>query len=185
MPSYECNEHQFVENIRRAIEANAKIIVNRRVIRRDDGRYGLSHLPDREFNKYRAIARRLHQRGTVSASKSFYDDFHHRLYQQDSILHSGRYQNSPHLSIPYVSVEYSFTLWGETYKHEFDVLFEPDIRLERREVRFTETSDYMKAERSGLVLVYTLSFTPPDDRMLRIELPSSVIVFDVRRMIRV
>jgi hypothetical protein len=32
MPLYECNEHQFVENIRRLIETSEKFLVNRRII---------------------------------------------------------------------------------------------------------------------------------------------------------
>jgi polyhydroxyalkanoate synthesis regulator protein len=40
MPTYECNEHQFVENIRRLIETSQKFLVNRRISWHDDAKYG-------------------------------------------------------------------------------------------------------------------------------------------------
>src|SRR6266496_1161363 len=56
MPVYECNEHQFVENIRRLIETSQKFLVNRRITWHDDARYGPAILPDDEFDRYAMIA---------------------------------------------------------------------------------------------------------------------------------
>ena len=53
MPMYECNEHQFVENIRRMIESPEKFLVNRKINWHDDAKYGPATLPDPEFEKYR------------------------------------------------------------------------------------------------------------------------------------
>ena len=191
MPVYECNEHQFFENLRRLIEAKVKFIVNRLIAFYDDGRYGPSHLPDSEFQKYSLIAKRTSQRSTVYASKPFLDDFHRRFYEEGSVLHSARYPHSTNLSIPYLRVEYSFTIWGETYRYEFDVLYEPEIKLERRNIgsflryhRNISPALVQKGLEGEPVLVYTLSFKPPKEEMLRINLPPSVIVFDVRRMLR-
>ncbi|MFL6397432.1 MAG: hypothetical protein ACJ706_09795 [Nitrososphaeraceae archaeon] len=36
MPLYECNEHQFVENIRRLMETSERFVVNRKMELRDD-----------------------------------------------------------------------------------------------------------------------------------------------------
>ncbi|HET7149577.1 MAG TPA: hypothetical protein VFI73_13900 [Candidatus Nitrosopolaris sp.] len=47
MPVYECNEHQFIENIRRLIETSQKFLVNRRIRSHDDdARYGHAVLPE-------------------------------------------------------------------------------------------------------------------------------------------
>ena len=48
MPLYECNEQQFVENIRRMIESSERFLVNRKINLHDDARYGPA-LPDSEF----------------------------------------------------------------------------------------------------------------------------------------
>jgi hypothetical protein len=177
MPTYDCNEHQFVENLRRIIDSKLQVVVNRIMTQRDDGKYGLSQLPDQEFKKYDALASRRHQRATVYAKVPFYDDLHKRLYMQEDILHSPKNPNRYHLSIPYISVEYRFTLWGETYRHEFDVLYQPQIRLERREI-FTG-----RAEKRA-TLIHVLNFVPPPEHMWEIHLPPSTIVFDVRRLSR-
>ena len=52
MPLYECNEQQFVENIRRMIESSERFLVNRKINLHDDARYGPATLPDSEFEKY-------------------------------------------------------------------------------------------------------------------------------------
>ena len=165
--------------------------MNRRVSHCDDGRYGLSHLPDCEFHKYDQIAKRVHQRSNVCASKPFIDIHHHKLYEEGAVLHSIRYLNSSILSLPYVKVQYSFTVWGETYVFEFDALYEPAIGLEKRDLseialrrRATLTGESGDRRRSKSILAYVLSFNPPDEKMLRMDLPSSVIVFDVRRPLR-
>jgi hypothetical protein len=155
--------------------------VNRRLTQRDDGRYGLSHLPDHEFIKYETIARRTHQRNTVYVKKPFYDLFHNRLYQLEDTIHSARYPNSNHLSIPYANVEYSFNLWGETYRHEFDVLYRPSLRLDRRRISTSHGKGF--EERGKQILVHVLSFIPPDEEILSISLPSTVMIFDVNRMV--
>jgi hypothetical protein len=65
MPLYECNEHQFVENIRRLMETSARFVVNRKMELRDDGKYGPSILPNQEFDRYTAICTRKSLRSTV------------------------------------------------------------------------------------------------------------------------
>lgn len=193
MPTYDCNEHQFVENLRRVIDSNLRVIVNRMTTQRDDGKYGLSHLPDEEFMKYEVLAYRRHQRATVYAKVPFYDERHRRLYLQNDILHSAMNPHRFRLSIPYVSVEYSFTLWGETYRYEFDVLFEPHIRLDQVTLPRTialslgeaslEPEDKQRCKLGRKTpLMYVLNFIPPPQRMLDIHLPPSTIVFDVRRL---
>jgi len=177
LPTYDCNEHQFVENLRRIIESKLRVVVNRMMVQRDDGKYGLSQLPDQEFKKYDVLAYRKHQRATVYAKVPFYDELHKRLYMQDDILHSPKNPNRYHLSIPYINVEYRFTFWGETYRHEFDVLYEPQIRLDRKEIALG------RSEKKA-TLIHVLNFIPPHERMLEMHLPPSAIVFDVRRVSR-
>jgi hypothetical protein len=147
------------------------------MVQRDDGKYGLSQLPDQEFKKYDVLAYRKHQRATVYAKVPFYDELHKRLYMQDDILHSPKNPNRYHLSIPYINVEYRFTFWGETYRHEFDVLYEPQIRLDRKEIALG------RSEKKA-TLIHVLNFIPPPERMLEMHLPPSTIVFDVRRVSR-
>jgi len=177
MPTYDCNEHQFVENLRRILDSRLRVVVNRMMVQRDDGKYGLSQLPDQEFKKYEVVAYRKQQRATVYAKVPFYDEFHKRLYMQDDILHSPKNPHRYHLSIPYINVEYRFTLWGETYRHEFDVLYEPQIRLDRKEIIIG------KSEKKA-TLIHVLNFVPPPEHMLELHLPPSTIVFDVRRLSR-
>jgi hypothetical protein len=166
-----------VENLRRIIESKLRVVVNRMMVQRDDGKYGLSQLPDQEFKKYDVLAYRKHQRATVYAKVPFYDELHKRLYMQDDILHSPKNPNRYHLSIPYINVEYRFTFWGETYRHEFDVLYEPQIRLDRKEIALG------RSEKKA-TLIHVLNFIPPPERMLEMHLPPSTIVFDVRRVSR-
>lgn len=153
------------------------------MFQRDDGKYGLSHLPDFEFNKYVSIASRQRQRYAVYATKPFFDDIHTRFYNPEDIIHSKKNIDSCHLSIPYINVEYSFNIWGGTYKHEFDVLFQPTIRLDRRKIS-ADRRYRKKGLPSKLVLLHVLSFLPPDEKSLALNLPFSIIVFDVRRIIR-
>lgn len=166
-----------MENLRRIIESKLRVVVNRMMMQRDDGKYGLSQLPDQEFKKYDVLAYRKHQRATVYAKVPFYDELHKRLYMQDDILHSPKNPNRYHLSIPYINVEYRFTFWGETYRHEFDVLYEPQIRLDRKEIALG------RSEKKA-TLIHVLNFIPPPERMLEMHLPPSTIVFDVRRVSR-
>lgn len=194
MPTYDCNEHQFVENLRRVIDSNIPIIVNRMITKRDDGKYGLSNLPDQEFMKYEVLATRRHQRATVYAKVPFYDELHRRLYMKNDVLHSATNPHRIRLSIPYVNVEYRFTLWGETYRHEFDVLFEPHIRLDRPNLPPALKEQFLATLREQGIssnkpakkafLMYVLNFIPPPERMLDIHLPPSTIVFDVRKLNR-
>ncbi|MGC2425479.1 MAG: hypothetical protein WA421_00465 [Nitrososphaeraceae archaeon] len=58
MPLYECNEQQFVENIRRLIETSEKFLVNRRISLHDDAKYGPATLPNEEFKRYTIICMR-------------------------------------------------------------------------------------------------------------------------------
>lgn len=179
MPSYECNEHQFIEDLRRILESHVKIVINRSLLQHDDAKYGLSFIPDFEFKRYATIAKRARVRTTVCAAKPFYDNYHRRLYMEDDVLHSGRTPGRS-ISIPYYRVEYTFTIWHDTYTHSFDALFNPEIKLEKRG---------LPAGRNGVekkeVLVHTLNFVPPDEKTLKLPLPKSVLVFDVKRMTRV
>src|SRR3712207_9288828 len=55
LPLYECNEHQFVENIRRLLESKEKFLVNRKMVLHDDAKYGPATMPDYEFKRYEII----------------------------------------------------------------------------------------------------------------------------------
>src|SRR3972149_4247386 len=182
MPFYECNEHHFIENLRRMLESHVKVVVNRSLIQHDDGRYGLAFTPDFEFEKYETIAKRVKVRSTVYAAKPFYDNYHRAFHMEEDVLHSGKYHTIKSLSIPYFRVEYTFTIWNDTYTHSYDVLFQPEIKLEKRKV----PKQGKKASDEGKeVLMYTLNFLPPDEKTARLTLPKSVMVFDVKRMTRV
>ena len=177
MPFYDCNEHQFVEDLRRILESHVRIVVNRSLLQHDDAKYGLSFVPDFEFKKYRTVAKRAKARATVYTAKPFYDNYHRRLYMEDDVLHSGKTHGKT-LSIPYYRVEYTFTIWNDTYTHSFDALFNPEIKLERKDVPAGKND-------TKEVLIHTLNFMPPDEKTLKLSLPKSVLVFDVRRMTRV
>jgi hypothetical protein len=76
MLTYECDEYQYVENIRRLIEStHDKIIVNRKITLHDDGRYRPSVLPAVEFVNYSGILDRKSLKSNVYLIKPFYDDF--------------------------------------------------------------------------------------------------------------
>ncbi len=174
MNIYECSEDQFIENIRRLVEAGNKFIVNRRIILQDDYRYGLAILPDKEFEAYESICYRKGYKHTVYARVPFIDELHRRLYNANDVLHSSNNLTMPRLSLPYYRVEYSFSIWGSTYIHTFDLILKPEIRLEKRRVA-----------RFDNMLVHTLRFNTPDERMLSLALPDGVVVLDVKKLTRV
>ena len=180
MPFYECNENHFIENLRRILESHVKVVVNRSLIQHDDSKYGLSFIPDFEFKKYETIAKRTRTRSTVYAAKPFYDNYHRRFHMEEDVLHSGKYHTIKSLSIPYYRVEYTFSIWKDTYTHSFDVLFTPQIKLEKRGV-----PQHAKSNNPNDILIHTLNFLPPDEKSIKLSLPKSVLVFDVKRMTRV
>ena len=173
LPVYECNEHQFVENIRRLIETSQKFLVNRRISWHDDARYGPAILPDEEFNRYVIICIRKSLRSTVFTKVPFIDDFHRRTYDKGENVHGSGNLMFPRMSIPYYKVEYSVNVWGATYFFTFDALFDPHIVIEKRHGK----------RLSGLV--HVLKYNPPPDRLLTLKLPTTVMVFDVKNMVRV
>jgi hypothetical protein len=175
MPLYECNEHQFVENIRRLIETSEKFLVNRRIIMYDDAKYGPSTLPEEEFRRYATICIRKSLKSTVFSKIPFIDEIHGRIYEKCESLHGSSNLLFPRMSIPYYKVEYSINVWGGTYFFTFDALFEPEIVIEKR-----------SGKRLGRgTLIHVLKYNPPEERILSISLPTNVMVFDVKNMIRV
>jgi len=183
LPFYECNENQFVENVRRLIESKQSFVVNRRISIYDDYRYGLATIPDQEFEKYGMICDRKGYKYTVYAKVPFIDDFHGRFYSEGETLHSASNLNFPRISIPYYKVEYSFNLWGSTYSHTFDALFEPNIAIEKKDLSARMKKNIQT--RKSNMLVHVLKLDPPDDKMLALNLPNHVIIFDVKKMTRV
>lgn len=181
MTTYECTENQFVENLRKLLEIKSKIIVNRMLSSYDDGRYGLSYLPDTIFKEYERLASRDKPRSTVRAVKPFIDDRTGRLYEQGTILHTGRRDHPGGISVPYTRAEYTFTIWGDTYRYFFDALYEPDIRLEKRTTRRFTLAKMSEKEAKTSQLIHVLRFKPPAERALTMDLPASVVTFDVRR----
>ena len=176
MPLYECNENQFVENIRRLLEIRERFVVNRRVTVHDDAKYGPAILPDEEFHRYKAICERKSVKSTVYARVPFLDAFHSsRIYSQEDTLHSAGSLLFPRLSIPYLRIEYSVNIWGGTYLFSFDALFDPEIRIEKRSNR--------KFAKGG-TLVHVLNYSPPKERAISINLPSQVVVLDVKQLVR-
>lgn len=177
MPLYECNEHQFVENIRRLLEAGQKFLVNRKIVLHDDAKYGPATLPDQEFKRYLALCERKCVNASVHSRLPFVDTFHGgRIYDESETLHSAGSLLFPRMSIPYCRVEYSVNVWGGTYFFAFDALFDPKISIEKRTGR--------KLGREGR-LVHVLKYEQPNDRVLTINLPKEVMVFDVKHMVRV
>jgi hypothetical protein len=67
-------------------------------------------------------------------------------------------------------------MYGEgTYFFTFDALFEPEIVIEKR-----------SGKRLGKgTLIHVLKYNRPEERILSINLPTYVMVFDVKNMIRV
>lgn len=177
MPLYECNEYQFVENIRRLLEASEKFIVNRRITMHDDARYGPATLPDEEFRRYEALCTRKSAHSSTYARLPFIDAFHGgRMHYEGENLHSASSLMFPRLSIPYYKVEYSVNVWGGTYLFAFDALFDPEVRIEKRTGRRLGSKG---------ALVHVLNYNPPQERVLAINLPKQVMVFDVKHMVRV
>ena len=177
MPLYECNEHQFVENIRRLLESGEKFLVNRKITLHDDARYGPATLPEQEFVRYSTLCERKSVNSTVYSRVPFVDGFHGgRMHDQQEILHSASSLLFPRMSIPYYRVEYSVNVWGGTYFFAFDALFDPRIAIEKRSSR--------RLGRSG-ALVHVLDYDQPEERVLAINLPKEVMVFDVKHMVRV
>ncbi|MEE9585425.1 MAG: hypothetical protein V3W09_00820 [Nitrososphaerales archaeon] len=181
MPTYDCNEHQFVENLRKIIDTNFKVIVKRSIRLHDDVKHNISRLPDCEFDRYAPILTRTTARANVYAAKPFYDEFHRRFYDQDDKVHSARYSRMITISIPYFKVDYSFDIWGETYCYNFDTLFHPDVRLETRKIKPTRSD---RGNKSKPVLMHILSFKPPHPETFNLELPPSVLLFDVNQKIK-
>lgn len=174
MPFYECNEHQFVENIRRFIGKTNGIIVNRKMEWRDDAKYGPSILPDDEFQKYNNLFLRKTIKSTVYAKIHFMDKFHKRFFFKDDILHRSTNLNFPYVSIPYYKVEYSVNIWGSTYYFHFDTLFYPKIEISKISNKTIGKNQ----------LIHTLDFVPPSEEFVKINLPDEIIIFDVKNMIR-
>ena len=115
MPFYECNEQQFVENIRRLMETSQKFVINRKIELHDDAKYGPSILPDEEFHRYTSICTRRSIKSTVLSNVPFIDEFHSRMFDKDQILHGSTSLLCPRLSIPYYKVECSMNVWSSTY----------------------------------------------------------------------
>jgi hypothetical protein len=177
MPLYECNENQFVENIRRLLEAKEKFLVNRKIVLHDDARYGPATLPEEEFKRYSTICTRKSLNSTTYAKVPFVDKFHGgRMHDEGESLHSSSALLFPRVSIPYFRVEYSVNVWGGTYFFAFDALFNPQIAIEKRTGR--------RLGRQG-ALVHVLDYDQPEERVLAINLPKEVIVLDVKHMVRV
>lgn len=177
MPLYECNEHQFVENIRRLLESKERFLVNRKIILHDDAKYGPATIPDQEFKRYGTICTRKSANSTVYAKVPFVDSFHgSRMYDEEANLHAASALLFPRMSVPYYKVEYSVNVWGGTYFFAFDALFNPEIVIEKRTGK--------RLGRSG-ALVHVLRYNPPEERVLAINLPKDVMVFDVKHMVRV
>jgi hypothetical protein len=208
---YECNEQQFIENIVRLLNTlnDNRLIVNRRIMLCDDHRYGPSILPEQEFVKYSSIMERKGVRRTVYAKIPFIDEFHNRFYDAEEALHSSSSLSTPRLSIPYYRVEYSFSIWNNSYIYTFDVLFEPEVVIEKRRIPtnrirararartriepslsssspspYSSNSSNSSSSNSNSMLIHVLRFNQPDEKMLNINIPRQVIVMDVKRMIR-
>ena len=177
LTTYDCTETQFVENLRKLLEVRPHIIANRLLVNHDDGRYGLAYLPDPIFEKYGRLAKRDGSRSPVRAAIPFIEDRTGRLYESGATVCIGRGGRPGGVSAPYTRVEYSFTIWGDTYRYVFDALFEPEIRLEKRVPRF-HAPKYRAKE---VPLVHVLRFRPPDEESMKLDLPSAVLTFDVRR----
>lgn len=183
MSVYECNENQFVENVRRLLDSGKGFVVNRRINLRDDYRYGLAILPDQEFEKYEIICERNGYKHTVYAKVPFLDDLHRRLYSSGEALHAASNLSLPRLSIPYYKVEYSFNLWGGTYLHTFDAIFEPEVVIEKSNLS-PRMRRNIQTRRSSM-LVHVLKFNPPDEKLLALNLPKQVVILDVKKMTRI
>ena len=177
MPLYDCNEHKFVENIRRLLESKEKFLVNRKLMMHDDAKYGPAIMPDYECKRYETLCTRKSVNSTVYAKVPFIDTFHHnRRYDEGENRHSASTLLFPRMSVPYYKVEYSVNVWGGTYFFAFDALFNPEVVIEKRSGR--------RFGKEG-ALIHVLRYNPPEERVLAINLPKEVMVFDVKQMVRV
>ena len=178
MPSFECNETQFIENISRLLESENRFVVNRRVQIYDDRRYGPASLPDDVFTQFSSILTRKGPRSSVYAKTHFLDDFHQKVYFLQDPLHSSSKMKYPILHMPYYKVEYSFKIWGNVYHFSFDVLFKPKISIEQKKITRKMNP---KIEENSTMLIHVLQFEPPPERMLAINLPKKVLVLDFKK----
>lgn len=178
MPSFECNETQFIENISRLLESENRFIVNRRMQIYDDRRYGPASLPDDVFTQFSPILTRKGPRSSVYAKIHFLDDFHQKVYFLQDLLHSSSKMKYPVLHIPYYKVEYSFKIWGNLYHFSFDVLFKPKISIEQKKITRKMSP---KIEENSTMLIHVLQFEPPPVRILAINLPKKVLVLDFKK----
>ncbi|MGQ0795632.1 MAG: hypothetical protein ACT4N5_05560 [Nitrosopumilaceae archaeon] len=178
MPSFECNETQFIENISRILDSENKFVVNRRVQVYDDKRYGPAGMPDEVFNQFSSILSRKGQRTSVYAKTHFLDDYHHKIYFLQDMVHSSSKMKYPVLHIPYYKVEYSFRIFGSSYHHSFDVLFKPKISIEQKKIVKKMNP---KIEEESVMLIYVLQFEPPSEKMLVINLPKKVLILDFKK----
>ena len=178
MQSFECNEPQFIENISRLLESENKFIVNRRVQVYDDRRYGPAGLPDEVFVQFSSILTRKNQRSSVYAKTHFLDDYHHKVYFLQDLLHSSSKMKYPFLHIPYYKVEYSFRIFGSSYHYSFDVLFKPKISIEQKKI--TKKMD-PRIEEESIMLIHVLQFEPPHEKMLSVNLPKKVLILDFKK----
>src|SRR5215475_10563037 len=176
MPLYECNEYQFVENVRRLLESHEKFLVNRKIVLHDDAKYGPATIPEQEFERYSTLCMRKSVNSTVYAKVPFIDTFHsNRMHNENENLHAASALLFPRMSIPYYKVEYSVNVWGGTYFFAFDALFSPEIVMEKRRGKILGNG----------TLIYVLRYNPPEERILSINLPEGVMVFDVKNMVKV
>jgi len=178
MPSFECNETQFIEDISRLLDSENSFVVNRRVQVYDDRRYGPAGFPDEVFVQFSSILTRKSQRSSVYAKTHFLDDYHHKVYFLQDLLHSSSKMKYPILHVPYCKVEYSFRIWGNSYYYSFDVLFKPKISIEQKKI--TKKMD-SRIEEESTILIHVLQFEPPPEKMLSINLPKKVLVLDFKK----
>lgn len=179
MPVFECNEIQFIENIRRLLESDAKFVVNRRTQLYDDRKFGPAGLPDEVFTHFAPILSRKSQRSSVYAKTHFLDDYHQKVYFLQDLLHSSSKMKFPILHIPYYKVEYSFRIWGNSYHYSFDVLFRSKISIQQKKITKKMNP---KIEEDSAMLIHVLQFEPPSEKMLSINLPKKVLVLDFKKV---
>jgi hypothetical protein len=98
------------------------------------------------------------------------------MYYEGENLHSASALLFPRMSVPYYRVEYSVNVWGGTYFFAFDALFNPEVVIEKRKGR--------RFGKEG-TLIHVLGYNSPEERVLAINLPKEVMVFDVKHMVRV
>jgi hypothetical protein len=178
MPSFECNETQFIENISRLLESENRFVVNRRVQVYDDRRYGPAGLPDEVFVQFSSILTRKSQRSSVYAKTHFFDDYHHKVYFLQDLLHSSSKMKYPVLHIPYYKVEYSFRIFGSSYHYIFDVLLKPKISIEQKKI--IKKMD-PRIEEESTMLIHVIQFELPHEKMLSINLPKKVLILDFKK----